>query len=196
MQFESNGEKTRHLAKDGVAVVRRQSPANLISYKDHMSKKTKTQANKFSEGTKEENDRWKRFKRETIFDRLVLVALLNARAAQSMDSRAARVYDQMIMHLMAVYVSPAALERYEAGISDEEFERMFDGECTAVAGVVDNERGMLAALKAMVVAHPDRRHSSHRDFVDHLYLRWQYVEMAGVISVDALSANGANVISI
>jgi hypothetical protein len=140
----------------------------------------------------EEKARWKRFKCDSNVDLDVMVSILNARAVKDDGTRAAQVYDHLLQQLMSLYVSPAALERYRRGFTEDEIETINERDLTT-AEIVRMENGMMAALKRMAEAHPLHRQTAYDDFVECLYFRWQYVEMSNGAGIEALSADGVNV---
>lgn len=140
----------------------------------------------------EEKARWKRFKHDSNVDLAVMNSILNARAAKDDGTRAAQVYDHLLQQLMSLYVSPAALERYRQGFTEDEINAINERDLTT-AEVVRMENAMMASLKRMVKAHPLHRQAAYDAFVEGLYFRWQYVEMSNGEGIEALSADGVNV---
>lgn len=141
----------------------------------------------------EERERWKRFKRDINADHAVLVAVLNARLKHDNESHAAQAYDRLLLQLMTIYVSPAALARYSQGFTEVELEEISQRNDMA-SGMVNAESQMLTSLESMSRSHPLERQGDLNRFVEHLYLRWQYVEMSDGASIEELSAGGVNVI--
>ncbi|OEZ31481.1 hypothetical protein [Variovorax boronicumulans] len=139
-----------------------------------------------------EDTSWERFMRDTKADLRVMTKLLNARAAKDRGTRAAEVYDHLLLQLMNLYVSPAALERYRRGFTEDEI-NLIDERDDTTAAVVRAENGMMIALKRMVAANPLHRQAAYDDFVNDLYFRWQYVMMSKGAGIEAMSADGVNV---
>lgn len=140
----------------------------------------------------EEDTSWECFMRDTKADLRVMAKLLDARATKDRGTRAAEVYDHLLLQLMNLYVSPAALERYRRGFTEDEINLINERDDTTAA-VVRAENGMMIALKRMVAAHPQHRQAAYDNFVNDLYFRWQYVVMSKGVGIEAMSADGVNV---
>lgn len=141
----------------------------------------------------DEAAQWRRFRRECKVDIDVLTALIAARAKYDRTSRATRVYSNMIAGLMAAYVSAGALERYRRGFTDGELNEISASGEEAIYAVTAAEAGMLESLDKLVHAPPGLWKDAHAHFIYCLFIRWQFVKLGGEPSVDALSANGANI---
>lgn len=116
-----------------------------------------------------ERERWKRFKHDTKADRAVLIAILNARVTHDNESRAAKAYDQLLLQLTSIYVSPEALTRYNEGFTEVELEELNLRDDMAW-GVVNAESHMLTSLESMSRSHPLERQGNLNLFIEYLYL--------------------------